>query len=67
MKMSSSRTARAAELLNSDLAGHPVLVRGISQILARGMGGVNENSLINIKNKSHSITAQVIVARQHHS
>ena len=25
------------------------------------MGGLNENGLINIKNKSHSITAQVIV------
>ena len=63
MKMSSSRTARAAERLNSDLAGHPVLVCGTSRMLARGMGGVNENSLINIniKHKSHSIAAQVIV------
>ena len=52
---------RAAERLNSDLAGRPVLVRGTSQILARGMGGLNENGLINIKNKSHSITAQVLV------
>jgi hypothetical protein len=52
---------RAAERLNSDLAGRPVLARGTSQILARGMGGLNENSLINIKNKSHSITAQVSV------
>src|SRR4029077_12412860 len=46
---------------NSDLAGRPVLVRGNSQILAKGMKGLNENGLINIKNKSHSITAQVIV------
>jgi len=52
---------RAAERANSDLAGRSVLVRGTSQILARGMGGLNENALINIKNKSHSITAQVIV------
>jgi hypothetical protein len=52
---------RGAERFNSDLAGRPVLVRGTSQILARGMGGLNENGLINIKNKSHSITAQVIV------
>jgi arylsulfatase A-like enzyme len=52
---------RGAERFNSDLAGRPVLVRGNSQILARGMGGLNENGLINIKNKSHSITAQVIV------
>jgi hypothetical protein len=52
---------RGAERLNSDLAGRPVLVRGTSQILARGMGGLNENGVINIKNKSHSVTAQLIV------
>jgi hypothetical protein len=39
---------RAAERLNSDMAGRPVLVRGPSQILAKGMGGLNENGLINI-------------------
>ena len=43
------------------LAGRPLLVRGTSQVLANGMGGLNENGLINVKNKSHSITAQVIV------
>lgn len=53
---------RGAERFNSDLAGRPVLVRGKSQILARGMGGLNENALVNIKNKSHSITARVTVA-----
>jgi arylsulfatase len=52
---------RGAERLNSDLAGRPVLVKGASQVLANGMGGLNENGLVNVKNKSHSITAQVIV------
>jgi arylsulfatase A-like enzyme len=52
---------RAAERLNSDLAGRPVLVRGTSQVLANGMGGLNENGIINLKNKSHSITAELIV------
>jgi len=52
---------RGAERFNSDLAGRPVLVRGKAQILARGMGGLNENALLNIKNKSHSVTARVIV------
>jgi arylsulfatase A-like enzyme len=52
---------RGAERFNSDLAGRPVLVRGTSQVLANGMGGLNENGLINIKNKSHTITAQVTV------
>jgi len=52
---------RAAERFNSDLAGRPTLVRGNSQVLANGMGGLNENGLVNVKNKSHSITAQVVV------
>ncbi len=52
---------RSAERVNSDLAGRPLLVRGASQVLANGMGGLNENGLINVKNKSHSITAQVVV------
>jgi len=52
---------RLAERFNTDLAGRPVLVRGASQVLANGMGGLGENGLINLKNKSHSITAQVVV------
>jgi arylsulfatase len=52
---------RTGERFNSDLAGRPVIVRGNSQVLANGMGGLNENGVINVKNKSHSITAQVIV------
>src|SRR5271169_2509231 len=52
---------RLAERFNSDLAGRPVLVRGASQVLANGMGGIGENGIINLKNKSHSVTAQVNV------
>ena len=52
---------RGAERFNSDLAGRPVLVRGNAQLLVRGMGGLNENGIINIKNKSHSVTAQLSV------
>jgi arylsulfatase A-like enzyme len=52
---------RMAERLNSDLAGRPLLVRGTSQVLAQGMGGLNENGIVNIKNKSHSLTAQLEV------
>ena len=52
---------RASERANSDLAGRPVLVRGPNQVLAAGMGGLNENGLINVKNKSHSITAEIVV------
>ncbi len=52
---------RLAERFNTDLAGRPVLVRGASQVLANGMGGLSENGIINLKNKSHSVTAQVNV------
>ena len=52
---------RAAERVNSDFAGRPVLIRGTSQVLANGMGGLNENGIVNVKNKSHSISAQVVV------
>jgi arylsulfatase A-like enzyme len=50
---------RTAERFNSDIAGRPVLIRGNSQVLANGMGGLNENGIVNVKNKSHSITAQL--------
>jgi arylsulfatase len=52
---------RRVERFNSDLAGRPVLVRGDSQILFRGMGRLSENSVINVKNKSHSVTADISV------
>jgi len=47
---------------NSDLAGRPVLVKGKSQIFYGGMGRLSENSVINLKNKSHSVTADLTVA-----
>ncbi|MBV9698588.1 MAG: sulfatase-like hydrolase/transferase [Candidatus Eremiobacteraeota bacterium] len=52
---------RTAERFNSDLAGRPVLISGNSQVLAGGMGGLNENGIVNVKNKSHSVTAELIV------
>jgi arylsulfatase A-like enzyme len=53
---------RAAERIIPEMAGRPVLVRGNSQVLADGMGGLNENGIITLKNKSHSVTAQLVVA-----
>ena len=47
--------------LNADTAGRPVLLRGNRQILFGGMGRLSENSVINIKNKSHSVTAEIEV------
>jgi arylsulfatase len=52
---------RRIERFNSDLAGRPQLVRGSSQLLFGGMGRLSENSVINIKNKSHSVTAEIVV------
>jgi arylsulfatase A-like enzyme len=52
---------RVAERLNPDLAGRPMLIRGNSQILFGGMGRLSENSIVSIKNKSHSVTADIEV------
>ncbi|RUU97339.1 MULTISPECIES: arylsulfatase [unclassified Mesorhizobium] len=52
---------RTAERFNPDLAGRPVLIRGNTQILFGGMGRLSENSVISIKNKSHSVSAEIDV------
>ena len=50
---------RRIERFNSDIAGRPVLVKGNSQLLYGGMNRLSENSVLNLKNKSHSVTAEV--------
>ena len=52
---------RRIERFNSDLAGRPELVSGNTQTLYGGMGRLTESSVINIKNKSHAVTAEVVV------
>jgi arylsulfatase len=52
---------RTGERLNPDLAGRPTLIRGSSQIFYEGMGRLSENSVVSIKNKSFSVTAEVTV------
>ena len=52
---------RRYERFNSDLAGRPQLVKGNTQLLFGGMGRLSENSVINLKNKSHAITADLTV------
>ncbi len=52
---------RRVERFNSDLAGRPTLIRGDSQLLFGGMGRLTENVVLNIKNKSHAVTADVTV------
>ncbi len=52
---------RRAELLNSELAGRPALIKGRSEILFPGMWRLGENVVLNLKNKSHAVTAQVLL------
>jgi arylsulfatase len=52
---------RGAERLNPEIAGRPQLIKGTSQLLFAGMRRLSENSVISIKNKSFSVTAQVVV------
>jgi arylsulfatase len=55
---------RRIERFNSDLAGRPVLVKGQKQILYGGMGRLSENSILNLKNKSHAVTAELVVPEE---
>lgn len=52
---------RRAERFNSDIAGRPQLVKGNSQLLFGGMGRLSENSIVVLKNKSHAVTAEIVV------
>jgi arylsulfatase A-like enzyme len=52
---------RRIERFNADMAGRPLLVKGNSQLLFGGMGRLTENSVLVMKNKSFSITAEVEV------
>jgi arylsulfatase len=52
---------RRVERFNPDLAGRPTLIKGDSQVLFGGMGRLTENVVLNIKNKSHAVTAQVVI------
>jgi arylsulfatase len=52
---------RRVERFDPDLAGRPTLIRGTSQLLFSGMGRLTENVLLNIKNKTHAVTAEIVV------
>jgi arylsulfatase A-like enzyme len=52
---------RRAERFNPDLAGRPALIRGTRQMLFGGMGRLSENSVVVVKNKSHAVTAEIVV------
>ncbi|HJY61560.1 MAG TPA: arylsulfatase, partial [Streptosporangiaceae bacterium] len=52
---------RRIERFNAELAGRPQLIRGKSQLLFGGMGRLTENSVVVLKNKSHAVSAQIVV------
>ena len=52
---------RLMEKINPDTAGRPVLIKGTTQMLFGGMGRLSENCVLSIKNKSHSVTAEIVV------
>jgi arylsulfatase len=49
-----------AHRFNADTAGRPVLITRSSQVLFAGMGRLSENCVVNVKNKSHSVTAEIV-------
>jgi len=53
---------RGFERINPDIAGRPQLIRGNTQLLFQGMR-VSEWAVLTLKNKSHSVTADVVVPR----
>ena len=52
---------RALERATPEMAGRPSLIRGTSQSFFPGMGRLSENSVVSIKNKSFSVTAELDV------
>jgi arylsulfatase len=52
---------RSMERFNSEIAGRPELIHGDTQLLSGSMRRLSENSMLNLKNKSHSVTAEVEV------
>lgn len=52
---------RQLERITAETAGRPALITGNSQLLYGGMGRLSENSVVNIKNRTFAVTAEVEV------
>ncbi len=50
---------RRFERLNATIAGRPQLITGTTQVLFPGMKRLSENSVLDVKNRSFSVTAAV--------
>jgi arylsulfatase len=53
-----------AHRFNPETAGRPVLIKARTQLLFGGMGRLSENCVLNVKNKSHAVTAQIVVPKE---
>jgi arylsulfatase len=54
---------RRYERVNPEIAGRPQLVSGSSQLFFSGMGRLSEGSVLSMKNKSWSLTADIEVPK----
>ena len=52
---------RVAARFSAETAGRPQLITGNSLVLFPGMRSLTENTMLNLKNKSHSVTADVVI------
>jgi hypothetical protein len=50
---------RTAERFNAEIAGRPELIKSDHQLLYGGMERLTESSLVNVKNKSFTVTAEI--------
>ncbi len=55
---------RRIERFDPATAGRPELIGGTSQMLFPRMGRLTENTVLNIKNKSHAVTAEIVVGEE---
>jgi arylsulfatase A-like enzyme len=52
---------RSFERVLPEISGKPSLIEGNRQILLPGMGGLTEAHVVNLRNRSWSLTAQVVI------
>jgi arylsulfatase A-like enzyme len=52
---------RSVERFNADIAGRPQIMTGTTQTFFSGMAHLSENSVLSMKNKSYSVTAEIEV------
>ena len=61
VQRAAARRPHLASGSSPTMAGRPTLIRGNTQLFFPGMGRLSENSVVSIKNKSFSVTAEIDV------